>query len=79
MIKIKKTCTAVFMKTKNSLVVPWREKYANWNKSRGPWKLFFNALLHRFWLISKSCSWFNKVVHGQTFIKWTCFYQMISN
>ena len=33
--------------------------------------LFFEALANRFWLTSKICSWFNKVVHGRPFIKWT--------
>ena len=33
--------------------------------------VFFKALATRFRLASKSCSWFNKVVHGQTSIKWT--------
>ena len=27
--------------------------------------LFFKALATRFWLTSKNCSWFNKVVHGR--------------
>ena len=27
-------------------------------------KKFFKALANRFWLTSKSCSWFNKIVHG---------------
>ena len=34
--------------------------------------LLFKALVNRFWLIyCKSCSWFNKVVDEQPFIKWT--------
>ena len=33
--------------------------------------LLFEALDNRFWLTSKSYSWFNKVVHGQPSIKWT--------
>ena len=33
--------------------------------------LFFNALGNRFWLRSKSYSWFNKDVHGQPSIKRT--------
>ena len=32
-------------------------------------KLFFKALVNRFWLTWKSFSWFNKVVHGQPSIK----------
>ena len=27
--------------------------------------LFFKALCNRFWLTSKSCLWFNKVVHDR--------------
>ena len=33
--------------------------------------LFFKALANRFWLTSKSYSWFNKVVHGRPSIKRT--------
>ena len=33
--------------------------------------VFFKALATRFRLTSKSCSWFNKVVHGESSIKWT--------
>ena len=33
--------------------------------------LFFKALTNRFWLASKNCSWFNKVVPGRSSIKWT--------
>ena len=32
---------------------------------------FFKALANRFWLTSKSCSWFNKAVHGRPSFKWT--------
>ena len=34
-------------------------------------KIFFKALANTFWLIPKSCFWFNKVVNGQPSIKWT--------
>ena len=33
--------------------------------------LFFKVLDNRFWLTSKSYSWFNKVVHAQPSIKRT--------
>ena len=33
--------------------------------------VFFKALVNRLWLTSKSCSWFNKIVHGRLSIKWT--------
>ena len=33
--------------------------------------LFFKALPNRFWLASKNCLWFNKVVHDRSSIKWT--------
>ena len=33
--------------------------------------LFLKALDNRFWLTSKSYSWFNKVVHGQPSIERT--------
>ena len=40
-------------------------------KTEGGENLFFKALANRFWLTSKSYSWFNKVVHGQPSIKGT--------
>ena len=33
--------------------------------------VFFKSLANRVCLTSKSCSWFNKVVHGRPSIKWT--------
>ena len=33
--------------------------------------LFFKALRNRFWLATKSCSWFSKVVYGPVSIKCT--------
>ena len=32
--------------------------------------IFFKALANRFWLASKSCLWFIKIVHGRPSIKW---------
>ena len=40
-------------------------------KTKDGENLFFKALANRFWLTSKSYSWFNKVVHGQPSIKRT--------
>ena len=72
MIEITKACTVAFMKARNSLVVQCREKHVNWRKkTKDGENLFFKALANRFWLTSKSYSWFNKVVHGQPSIKRT--------
>ena len=71
MIEITKACTVAFMKARNSLVVRCREKYVNWKRIEDSEHLFFKALDNRFWLTSKSYSWFNKVVHGQPSIKRT--------
>ena len=66
MIEITKACTLAFMKARNSFVVRCREKRANWKKkTRYDESLFFKAIDNRFWLTSKSYSWFNKVFHGQ--------------
>ena len=40
-------------------------------KTKDGENLFFKRLANRFWLTSKSCSWFNKVVHGRPSIKRT--------
>ena len=56
-IETTKACTVRFMKARNSLVVQWRER-----EKKGE-NVFFEALPNRFWLTSKSCSWFNKVVN----------------
>ena len=73
MIEITKACTVAFMKARNSLVVRCREKHVNWKKRKTEdgENLFFKALDNRFWLTSKSYSWFNKVVHGRPSIKRT--------
>ena len=39
----------------------YKDKRVNWKKNRG-WYKFLTALAKRFWLTSKSCSWFNIVV-----------------
>ena len=59
------------MKGRNSLVVRCREKCVNRKKTENGENLFFKALSNTFWLTLKSCSWFNKVVHGRTSVKWT--------
>ena len=73
MIEITKACTIASMKAKNSLVVvQCREKKVNAKKAQKMVKIcFFKALANRFWLTSKSHSWFNEVGHGQASIKWT--------
>ena len=70
MIKITKACTAAFMKARNSFVKQCREKHINLKKQETV-KIFYKALSNRFWLTSKSYSWFTKVVHGRPSIKWT--------
>ena len=72
MIEIIKACTVTFIKGRNSLVVRIREKHFNWKKKTEDGEnLFFKVLAKRFWLTSKSCSWFNKVVHDRPSIKRT--------
>ena len=57
-IEITKACIVAFMKAINSLVVQCRDKHVNWKKNR-------------FWLASKSYSWFNEIVQGRPSIKRT--------
>ena len=65
MIEITKACTVTFMEPKNSLVVRCTEKHVNWKRKQKMVKInFWKALANRFWLTLKSCSRFNKVVHG---------------
>ena len=40
-------------------------------KTKDGENLFFKSLANRFWLTSKSYSWFNKVAHARSSIKWT--------
>ena len=72
-IEITKACTVASMKARISLVVvQCREKKVNWKKNtEDSENLFFKALANRFWLTSKSYSWFNEVVHGRPSIKRT--------
>ena len=63
--EITNACTVAFMKARISLVFRWRER----KKTEDHANVFFKAFANKFWLISKGCSWFNKVVHGQPLIK----------
>ena len=56
------------MKAKNSLLVVARCRYKE--KTEVGENVFFKALANRLWLTSKSCPWFNKVIHGRLSIKW---------
>ena len=71
MIEITKTCTFAFMKARNSLVFRSRGKRVNCKKTEDGENFFFKASANRFWLTSKCCSLFNKVIHGRPSIKWT--------
>ena len=71
MTEITEVCTIAFMKARNSLVVLRRQKCVNWKKTEDVENLFSKVLANRFWITTKSCSWFNKVVHGQPSLKWT--------
>ena len=62
-IEITNAFTVAFMKARNSLVVHCREKHVNWQETKDGENLFFKAIANRFWLRSKSYTWFNKVVH----------------
>ena len=68
MIEITKARTVAFMKPRNSLVVPSREKK---KKTKDGKNIFSKAFANRFWLTSKNCLWFNKIIHGRPSIKWT--------
>ena len=71
-VKITEAYTVAFMKARNSFVIRCREKHVNLKKKAEDGEnLFFKALANRFWLTSKSYSWFNKVVHGRPSIKRT--------
>ena len=69
-IEITKACKVAFMKARDSFVVRYRKERADWKKT-GWWKFYFLKLpANRFWLTSKSCSWFNKVVYRRLSTKW---------
>ena len=55
------------MKAKDGLVARCREERVNLMV-----KIYFLTLpANRFWLTSKSCPWFNKVVYSRHSTKWT--------
>ena len=58
LIDITKACTVAFMKAAERNVSIGKKK------TKDGEKLFFKALTNRFWLTSKSSSWFKKVVHA---------------
>ena len=70
-IEITKACKVTFMKVRDSFVVRCREDDVNWKENRTMRIYFLKLPANRFWLTSKSCSWFNKVVYGRPSIKWT--------
>ena len=49
----------------------WRETCQLEKTTEHDENLIFKALTNRFWLTSKSCSWFKKDVHSLPSIKWT--------
>ena len=68
MIEITKACTVAFMKERTSFIVERNVSIAKKNKKQKTEEgenLFFKGLANRFWLTSKRCSCFNKVVQGQ--------------
>ena len=70
LIEITKACAVAFMKVRNSLAVRCR-KNVSIGKKQKMVKIYFLKLqlIFRFWLTSKSCSRFNKVVHDKPSIK----------
>ena len=70
MIEKTNACTIAFIKAR----IPWffnvgRNLSIGKKKTEDCENLFFKALSNRFWLTSKSCFWFNKVVHDRHSIK----------
>ena len=67
MIEITKACTVAFMKERTSFIVERNVSIAKKKKKNTEEgeNLFFKGLANRFWLTSKSCSCFNKVVQSQ--------------
>ena len=64
-----KAYKVAFMKARDSFVVQYREKCVNWEKNRTVKNFFLKLPANRFWLTSKSCLWFNKVVYGRPSIE----------
>ena len=61
-IEVTKACKVAFMRARDSFVVWYREERVNWEKKGWCKNLFLKLPANRFWLTSKSCSMFNKVV-----------------
>ena len=75
-IEITKACKVAFMKARDYFVARYWEESANWknkqtNKNRMVRICFLKLPPNRVWLISKSCSCFNKVAYGRPSKKWT--------
>ena len=67
MIEITKAFKVAFMKARHPLVARYKEECANLMV-----KIYFLKLpAYTFWLPSKCCSWFNKVIYSRPSIKWT--------
>ena len=71
MIETTRASKVAFKKARDSLVVLYGDERVNWEKKRMVKIHFLKLPANRFWLTSKCCSWFNKVVYGQPSIKWT--------
>ena len=69
-IEITKAHKVAFMKARESFIVRYIEERVNLKKNRRLKIYFLKLPANRFWLTSKSCLWFNKVVYGRPSIKW---------
>ena len=69
-IEITKAHKVAFMKARDSLIVQYIEERVNWKKKRMVKIYFLKLPANRFWLTSRSCLWFNKVVYGRPSINW---------
>ena len=65
-----KVHTVVFMKARNSLVVPCSEERANWEKMKE--NTVFKTFANTLWLISKLI----RDVKGQQSCLWASFYEL---
>ena len=70
-IEITKACKVTFMKERDSSVIRYRENVWIGEKNRTVEIYSFKLPANGFWLKSKICSWFNKVVYSRPSIKWT--------
>ena len=71
-IDITNTCTVALLKTKNPLILLYREERVNWKKTEDGENIFFKALVNRFRLTSKLI----RHVKEQQSCLWQTFYQM---